>query len=263
MNAERDLKQAQNTQQQTRGQWHKPQPFRSSQLRDSSEKGFQVSTLLNRERLCLNWQICEGTENPNGENLNLGKTASLFSKKKMNPQSGSCHSRRNMCHGNSRGKMCHGKILMDSAQDENVQIDAKLNAIEQGNTYPSNEENSQHTRKKDGSLNPRGVWGYLCSPQWLHFGRNMKVSLKRSQESAAEMKQGVTEVQGSVTELNGRCVTQPSYRTAKQVPSNTVCLLLRSHPVVHFWDTVFFSLPGLLSWQSGFQELLVSSSKVA
>lgn len=46
--------------------------------------------------------------------------------------------------------MCRGKILTDSAQDENVQIDAKLNAIEQDNTYPSNEENSQHTRKKDG-----------------------------------------------------------------------------------------------------------------
>lgn len=46
--------------------------------------------------------------------------------------------------------MCHGKILTDSAQDENVQIDAKLNSIEQDNTYPSNEEHSQCTRKKDG-----------------------------------------------------------------------------------------------------------------
>lgn len=157
----------------------------------------------------------------------------------MNPQSKSCHSRRNMCHGNSRGKMCHGKILTDSAQDENVQIDAKLNAIEQDNTYPSNEENSQHPHKKRWRLNPGTVWRCLSRSQQLHFGRNMKVSPKRSQEGAAEMNQGATEVQGSVTELHGRCVTQPSYITTKRVLSNnTVRLLLESQPVVHFWDTV-------------------------
>lgn len=238
--------------------------FRSAQLIDSSEKGFRVWSLLNWTRLYLNCQsiqICEGTENPNSENLNLGKTVSLFSKKKMNPQSRSCHSRRNMCHGNSRGKMCHGKILTDSAQDENVQIDAKLNAIEQDNTYPSNEENSQHTCKKDGILNPRGVWGCLSSPQWQHFGRNMKISPKESHESA-EKKQGVTEVEGSVTELNGRCVTQPSCITKQVLSNDIVCLLLKSHPVIHFWNTVVFSFPGLLCWQSDFQELLVSSSNI-
>lgn len=110
-------------------------------------------------------QIWEGTENPNSKNLNFGKTASLFSKEKMNPQSRSCHSRRNMCHGNSRGKMCHGKILTDSAQDANMQIETKLNAIEQDNTYPSNEENSQHTCKKRWSLNSRG--GLRMSKQSL------------------------------------------------------------------------------------------------
>lgn len=114
--------------------------FRSSQLRDSSEKGFRVSPLVNWRTLCLNWQICEVTESPNGENVNLGKPASLLSQK-MNPQSRCGHSRGNMCWKRRR-KMCHGRILTDSAQD-NVQIDAKLNATEQGNTYPSSEKNSQ------------------------------------------------------------------------------------------------------------------------
>lgn len=180
-------------------------------------------------------------------------------KKKRNPQSKSCHSRRNMCHGNSRGKMCYGKILTDSAQDKNVQIDAKLNAIEQANTYPSNEENSQHPHKKRWRLNPGAVWRCLSRSQQLCFGRIMKVSPKKDQEGAAEMNQGATEVQGSVTELHRRCVTQPSYITTKQVLSNnTVHLLLESH----FWDTVlvcffFSSWPALLAeWFSrvaGFQ----------
>lgn len=56
--------------------------------------------------------------------------------------------------GTAEGKMCHGKILLDTTQDENVQTDAKLNAIKQDNTYTSTEENAQHTHKK--ILIPRG-----------------------------------------------------------------------------------------------------------
>lgn len=44
--------------------------------------------------------------------------------------------------------MCQGRILTDSAQDKNVQIDAKLNATEQDNTYPSSENNAQQLTKK-------------------------------------------------------------------------------------------------------------------
>lgn len=52
--------------------------------------------------------------------------------------------------GTAEAKCVMGKSLTDSAQDANMQIKTKLNAIEQDNTYPSNEENSQHTCKKDG-----------------------------------------------------------------------------------------------------------------
>lgn len=125
--------------------------FCSSQLRDWSEEGFWVSSLLNWERSCVNWHHCRSGK---AQKILMARTWTSekqpHSSQKMNPQSRSCHSRRNMCHGNSRGKMCHGKILMDSAQDEDMQIETKLNAIEQDNTYPSKEENSQHTRKKDG-----------------------------------------------------------------------------------------------------------------
>lgn len=52
--------------------------------------------------------------------------------------------------GTAEGKMYHGKILLDTTQDENVQTDAKLNKI----TYINTEENAQHTHKK--ILIPRG-----------------------------------------------------------------------------------------------------------
>lgn len=56
------------------------------------------------KRPCLNWhqhKSVTAQKNPNRRHLNMGRAAPLFFRK-MTPQSSSCHSMRNIWHGNSR-----------------------------------------------------------------------------------------------------------------------------------------------------------------
>lgn len=144
------FKQAPNTQQQAR--WHGTNHnlLLKSQLGDWSEEGFRVSSLLSWGRLCVSWHRCRVGKAWKILTRTWGKQPHFSQKKRWIHRVDLATAEGTCVMGTAEAKCVMGKILTDSAQDANMQMETKLNAIEQDNTYPSNEENSQHTRKKDG-----------------------------------------------------------------------------------------------------------------